>query len=34
MSTFRSPTISHNRNISLNVPSLPSINTPKSTSNK
>ncbi|CAD8140804.1 unnamed protein product [Paramecium pentaurelia] len=34
MSTYRSPTISHNRNISLNVPILPQINTPKSISNK
>lgn len=34
MATFRSPTISHNRNVSLNVPTLPQINTPKSISAK
>ncbi|CAD8055333.1 unnamed protein product [Paramecium sonneborni] len=34
MVSYRSTTISHNRNMSQNVPSLPSINTPKSVSNK
>ncbi|CAK84864.1 unnamed protein product (macronuclear) [Paramecium tetraurelia] len=34
MTTHRTPTVSHSRNISLNVPTLPSINTPKSVSNK
>lgn len=34
MVSYRSTIISHNRNISLNVSSLPSINTPKSIPNK